>query len=467
MITSAGIGSGLDIEGLITKLVSAEGTPVAQRYDRQEAGFQAELSGLGLVKSSLSQFQSAIADLKNLTSFQPRTATSSDTTVFDATATNIAVAGNYQVQVNAVAAAHKVRSAGVATSSTDVGTGTLTITINSESFNLTIDDSNKTLGGIRDAINNATDNKGVSATIVNVDNGGGGTESRLVLTSTNTGTAHDINVTAVDDDANNTDASGLSLLASNNLTQITASANASIQVDGQTITRSTNTITDAIDGITLTLKKSDVGVNKTLAVALDDKSVKDSVNKFVSAYNDLQSTFKQVTFYDATTKKSGVLIGDSTVRNISSLISQQVVKAVPAVTSGFNSLSAIGIKSNAEGVYSLDSTVFDAALASNFDDIGKVFADSTDGIAVKLDTVLDSYLKTDGIMQTRTDGIQSSIDLIADSRARLNDRLIKIEARYRKEFTALDALVANFQATSNFLTQQLASLPGFTRPTKK
>lgn len=465
MITSAGIGSGLDIEGLITKLVSAEGQPVAQRYDRQEASYQAELSGLGLVNSSLSKFQSSIASLKDLKSFQPRTATSSDTSTFDVTATNTAVAGSYQVQVNAVAAAHKVRSAGVATADTDVGTGTLSITINSESFNIVVDDTNKTLAGIRDAINNAADNKGVSATIVNVDDGGSGTESRLVLTSTNTGTAHDINITAADDDGNNTDAAGLSILASNNLVQITASANASIQVDGQVITRSSNTISDAIDGITLTLKGADTGVNKTLTVALDEASVKESVNAFIAAYNELQATFKQVTFFDPATKQTGVLIGDSTVRNVNSLIFQQISKAVPAVTSGFDSLSAIGIKSNAEGVYSLDSAVFDAAVASNFDDIGTVFADSTDGIAVKLDSLLDEYLKSDGIMQVRTDGIQTNIDDINDARQRLSDRLIKIEARFRAEFTALDQLVANFQATSTFLTQQLASLPGFT--TKK
>ena len=466
MITSAGTGSGLDLEGLITKLVSAEGQPVAQRYDRQEAGYQAELSGLGLVKSSLSQFQSSVASLKDLTSFQPRTASSSDSSVFDVTATNTAVAGDYQVQVNAIAEAHKVRSAGVATADTDVGTGTLTITINGESFDITVGDSNKTLAGIRDAINGASDNKGVSATIVNVDDGGGGTESRLVLTSTNTGTDFDINITAADDDTNNTDAAGLSMLASNNLVLLNPSANASIQIDNQIITRSSNTISDAIDGITLTLKGADVGVNKTLTVALDQAKLKESVNGFVSAYNDLQATFKQVTFFNPATKQAGVLIGDSTVRNISSLISQELSKAVPAVTSGFNSLAAIGIKSDAEGVYSLDSAVFDSAIASNFDDIGKIFADSTNGVAVKLDATLNEYIKSDGIMQVRTDGIQSSIDDINEGRERLSDRLIKIEKRFRAEFTALDALVASFQATSNFLTQQLASLPGFTRDKK-
>ena len=463
MITSAGVGSGLDIEGLITQLVTAEGQPVAQRLDQQEAGYQAELSGLGFLNSALSQFQSSLADLKDLDSFQPRTAATSDSAVFSATATNTAVAGEYAVQVNAIAEAHKVSSGGVTDADTVVGTGTLTFTINGESFTVTVDSSNDTLAQIRDSINDAEDNTGVSATIVNVDDGSGGTESRLVLTSTNSGTDYNISVTVDDDDTTDTDTSGLSILASVNLTVLNASVDASIEIDGQTVTRSSNTISDAIDGVTLNLLKADPAVDKTLSIALDQDSVQESVNAFVSAFNSLKSTIDQLTFYNPATQQSGVLLGDATVRNVENRISQEMVKAVEAVTGSYDTLSSIGISTDASGNLVLDTTVFDDAIAANFDDIGTLFADETDGIAVKLDDLLDAYLDSDGILAARTDGLQSSIESIGDSRERLSDRLIRIEARYRSEFTALDALVANFQATGDFLTQQLDSLPGFTR----
>ncbi len=463
MITSAGIGSGIDIEGLITQLVTAEGQPEAQRLDRQEADYQAELSGLGLLKSALSSFQTSIADLEDLGNFQPRAASSSDDTVFTAVATSSSVAASYQIQVNAIAEAHKVRSAGVATSSTDVGSGTLTITIDGDSFDVVIASTSQTMDDIRDAINNASDNTGVNATIVNVDDGGGGTESRLVLTSTSTGTANDISVTVVDDDTNHTDTSGLSMLTSVNLTTLNASVDASIEVDGQTITRSANAISDAVDGVTLTLLKADAAVDKTLAVTLDTASVNASVLSFISAYNSMKSTFDQLSFFDPTTESAGILLADSTLRIVSGRISTELSKTVAAVGGTYDSLPSIGIESDADGNYVLDQTVFDEALATNFDDIGTLFADSTDGIAVKLDALLDEYLNTGGILESRTDGLKTSIESIDDSRELLSDRLIRIEARFRAEFTALDILVANFQATSNFLTQQLANLPGFSR----
>ncbi len=463
MITSAGIGSGLDIENIITQLVTAEGQPAAQRLDRREAGYQAELSGLGQVNSALSQFRTSVTTLQNFGTSQPRVATVSDSTVFTASATGSAVSASYQIQVNAIAEAHRVSTAGVATSSTATGTGTLTITTNSKSFNVVVNTTNNTLAGIRSAINSAQDNTGVSATIVNVDNGTGGTESRLVLSATNTGTLHNITVSADDDDNNDTDTSGLSIISTANLSVLNAAVNASISIDGQTVTRASNTISDAIDGVSLTLQKADVGVNKTLTVGLDKAAVRTAVSTFVSTYNSLQGTLNQLTFYNATNNTSGALLGDATLRNVRNQISQQLSQTVAAVSGTFNSLPSIGIVSDASGNFQLNNTVFNAALDSNFNDINTLFADGTNGIAVKLRTLLDSYLGSSGILRTRTDGLQTSISSISDSRQQLSDRLIRIEARFRTEFTALDTLVANFQSTANFLTQQLANLPGFTR----
>ena len=465
-IQSAGVGSGLDLESLITGLVSAEGQATAQQLNRREASYQAKLSGFGIVKSSLSQFQSRLADLKDLSDFQKRSAVSSDTAALTVTAANKAVAGEHTIEINSLAAANRLRTAGVADKDTAVGTGTLQIGANGESFEVTITSENDTLEQIRDAINDATDNVGVNASIINADDGAGGTESRLVLTSDSTGTAYDIGVLVVDADGDNTDSSGLSILSSNNLVEITASADASIVLDGQAITRSSNTISDAIAGLTLNLLEADAGDEKTITISEDKSAVRSSVNSFVDAYNALLDSLNQVTFFDSGNNRAGILIGDSSVRNLRFQLSRELGEVVPSVTSDYNSLSALGITSNEDGVYSLNNEVFSEALENNFDDVGLVFADEQNGIAVQLDKIADDYLTGSGILDNRTNGLQSSIDDISDRRVALNDRLVRIEQRFRQRFTALDNTVAIFQSTSTFLAQQLAALPGFTRTTR-
>ncbi|MBL1320577.1 MAG: flagellar filament capping protein FliD [Methylophaga sp.] len=455
-ITAGGIGSGLDIESLVSQLVAAEGQPTSFRLDRKEADHQADLSAYGTLKSALSTFQDSVEALDDLESFQGRLATSSDSDLFTASADTTAVAGSYDIEVIQLAEAAKLRSGDFTSATEVVGTGTLDITLGTDTFQITVDTNNQTLEGIRDAINAASDNPGVAASIINVDDGAGGTVSRLILTSDKIGSANNISIAATDDDLNNTDTSGLSRLATANLTTIQAAQDSIIFVDQQQVTRSSNTFSDVITGISFTLEKADVGTTETLTVAFDKDGVTSKVNSFINSYNTLIDTMNSLASYDADSGASGPLIGDSVLRGVKSQIRQQITSSISGLE--FGTLSEIGVTTNDTGKLSLDSSKLDEVLTSNFTAVSQLFA-SDNGLAKSLSGILDGYVDADGIISARTDGLQTRIESLTGDRERLGQRLVALEARLRAQFTAMDILVAQLNSTSNFLTSQLANLP--------
>ena len=287
MISAPGIGSGLDVNSIVSQLVSAEGDTQTKLLARKQDGIKAEITAFGSLKSLLSTFQGSTTTLKLPETFDASLATSSDPTIFSATTTGAVVPGVFDIEVRNLATAHKLLSPGFADANTVIGDGILTISTGSSSFAVNIDSTNDTVTGVRDAINNATDNTGVSATVITVDDGtGNGTLSKLVLTSEKSGTGNALTVTVNDTvDGNNTDANGLSALyydtsdatSPEQLGQITAAADAEVYVDGQKILSSANTVVDAIQGVTLNLVARDVGVNHTLTISEDKARVKSAV----------------------------------------------------------------------------------------------------------------------------------------------------------------------------------------------
>lgn len=451
-ITSAGLGSGLDIEGLVTKLVAAEGQPASLRFNRKEAVLQANLSALGTLKSALSDFQGSVKSLGDLAAFQARKATSSNADFFTVSANNTAVAGNYSIEVEQLAQSAKLRSGNFTAPTDIVGTGTLTLALGASSFAITVDGINNTLAGIRDAINAATDNPGIKASIINVDSG-----ALLVLSSDKIGAGNAITVTAVDDDLNDTDSSNLSRLAMANLTTVKAAQDAVIRVDDQLVTRSSNSFSDVITGVTLTLKKAADGTVEKLDVELDKGSVKTKVEGFVKAYNALVDTIGKLSSYNPETKQAGTLLGDATLRGVHSQVRQIISEAVPGLS--FSSLAQIGVTTDDSNHLKINSSKFDTVMSNDFNAVSELFA-SDKGLAKKLDKALESYLSSGGVFNSRTKGIQSQIKGIADDRERLGRRLSTLESRYRAQFTAMDTLLGKLQSTSNYLAQQLSNLPG-------
>lgn len=386
-LSSPGIGSNLDVNGIIGQLMAIERRPLAT-LDRKEAGYQVKLSAYGNLKGALAAFQSAARGLNDIAKFQKVNATSADATLFTASAERTAALGNYSVEVKQLAVNQKLSSKGFANTTDTVGTGTLQIQFgtydsaaNTFSLNadkparsIAIDSSKQSLAGIRDAINEA--NAGVTASIVN-----DGSSNKLVVTSNDTGTANTLRILVKDDDGNNTNDAGLSQLAydptaaagsGKNLSESTAAADAKVVVDGVSLTKASNTIKDAIEGVTLNLAK--VGAATKLAVERDAGVVKNSADAFVKAYNQAAKTLKELTAYDPKTRQAGPLQGDAVARTVESQLRGVLNSAVAAVGGKFATLSDIGISFQKDGSLAVDAAKLQKAIDASYNDIADVFA---------------------------------------------------------------------------------------------
>ena len=455
MAAISSTGSSLDIESIVSKLMALERQPL-DRLATKEADYNSKLSAYGSIKGALSSLQTASTSLSS--SFSANSASVSDATVLTASASSTAAAGSYSLSVTQLAKFHTVRSNTNYAATTDTfNTGSLAISINGgAAVNVAIDGSNNTLAGIRQAINDAS--AGVTATIIN-----DGTTNRLVLSSKTSGSVGAINVTVTDDGSGGSHA--LAELDSVNLIQTQPADDANVTINGIAITRSSNTITDAIEGVTLTLTKGTLAAPgvATLTVARDTAGTTAAVASFVKAYNDSIGLLKTNSSYDAATKKGAVLSSDGTVRSLQSQLSALVQTTVTGIAGSISSLSDIGIAVQADGTLASDSTKLAAALADPGKDVAALFTQTNsgnEGIAVRFNAVLETIVGFGGTIATRTDGIGSSIKDISKNRDLLNSRLTQIEARYRRQFAALDALVGKLNQTSNFLTQALANLSG-------
>ena len=433
-ITSTGLGSGLDINGMVTKLVAAEGQAPTARLTAAGTKLKTDLSSLGLLKSALANFQTSVQVLKNVPTFQGHTATSSNTASFTATADNTAIPVNYPVVVEALAQSDIKRSATFASDTALVGTGTMTINLGAKSFDITASAAT-TLAGLRDLINQASDNPGIQASIIKVSD----TDSRLTLSSSVPGATNTIGISTT-----------LPNLTS--LESVQTAADAKFKVGGLSVTRSSNTISDAIPGVTFSLLKIDpAGGN--LNVELDKSAARSSIDSFITAYNALNSTIASLSSYNATTKTAGPLFSDSALLGVQNQIRQALSTTLSGVVTGFSSLVDIGISKDKTGVLSLDSTKFTKAVTTNFAAVSTLFT-SSNGVAVKLNNVLTSALATGGSISARETGVNNKIAALAKEQTALNVTLAASQARYLKQFNAMDNIMSQFQSTSSFLTQQ-------------
>ena len=390
-ITAPGLGSSLDVNGIVSQLMAVERQPLAL-LDKRESDYKAKLSAYGTLKGALSAFQSAMQGLADPAGFQAVKASAGDTSVFTATASTAgkAVPGSYSVEVQQLAQQQKVRSEGFAEINSIIGSGTLTIqygdydsgsnafTLNSAKSvqTVTIDPLNGTLSGVRDAINAA--NIGISATIIN-----DGSSNRLVLTSKDAGASNSIKITASDDDGANLDAAGLSRLAfdpaatagaGKNLTQVQTAQDARLQIDGIAISKSSNTITDAIEGVTLNLLKSNIGSPASLEVARDSAGIKASVEAFVKSFNAVNQTLADLSSYNTAANRGGVLQGDSAALSIQRWLRATVSASVGSPGGSLTSLSQIGVAFQKDGSLALDATKLQIAADAGLDHIASLFA---------------------------------------------------------------------------------------------
>ena len=465
---SIGVGgliSGLDTESLITQMMDLERRPVLT-LQKEEAFYQSQITSLGSLKASLSALQTTLTPLQDASNFVSFTASSGNTSVMTVAASDSVAAGQYQVDVTDLAQAQQVRSAAFVDLTGEigkdqvVGTGTLNLQVGSNTaIDITIDSSNNTLAGIAAAINsNATD---VTAAVV--DDGTG--NYYLTLASKETGLANTITMTIDDTDGIDTDASGLSALYNNPATgtmqETQAAANAQLVLNGIAVERSTNTIDDLVDGLTMTLKDTDAGNPFTITVAENLSSVTDKVQAFVDKYNALNTLLTEYQDYNAVTKEAGPLQGDGTTRMIQERLENLLYAKVDGVASDVNGLSKLGIEQDRNGALTLNSKTLTAALETNREDVTNFFSQTTDGnegFAVQLDDILDGYISTTGLLEAKKDGLNASIKDVTDQVDRINYRLIQKEETLRQQFDALEILLSDFEKTSGILTGQLDSL---------
>ena len=466
-ITAAGTGSGLDLETIIDTLTNAERIPTQTRLDTREIEIQAEISAYGSLKSSLKDFQSALSGLSTVKGLAARSANSSDDATFTATASSGAAVGSTDIQVMQLASNHKLVSNADFTGLDEaVGAGTLSIAVGGNSFSVNIvAGDNNTLGDIRDAINDAADNPGVTASILTISDGMGGSVSKLVLTSDETGAANGITVTVTDDvDGMDADNVGLSRLINANMTEKSEALDAEILIDGEySVTSSTNVFQDAIQGVTITANAANPGVDETLTVALDKSLITERLQKFVDEFNLLSDTLNYLTDYDITANEAGLLTGDFAARTIETQIRRAIGSALEGAASSYSSLASIGITTQRDGSLALNSDKLTGALNSNFADVAELLA-GDGGIFKGLDDRLDSFLSSGGVLASRNATFKSQLVDIDEQRVKLNLRIESYEKRIRLQYTNLDILVGQLQSTGDFVTQQLGVIKkGLTR----
>ncbi len=389
-ISSPGVGSKLDVNGIITQLMQIESRPLTQ-LDTREISFQAKLSAFGSIRSALSQFQGAMSGLSLASRFEGSTASSTDTSAVVAVATARAPAGSYVVEVSELAQNQRLVAAGQATTTAGIGTGTITFdfgTISGGSLDpasgkyagagfssagsgvrtVTIDPGATSLGGIRDAINAA--GVGVTASIVN---DGAASPFRLVLTSERTGAANAMKIT-VSGDAALQDLLGQDPAGTQNLSQTAAARNAALAINGVAVTKPTNTVSDALEGVTLTLSKTNPGAPATIVVARDSGKAVAAAESFVTAYNELYRTLADVSSYNAETRSGAVLNGDPAVRSLQNQLRAIFNQPLGGTGSSLRTLSDVGISFQRDGTLLLDATRLNRAMAANPGKIAGLFA---------------------------------------------------------------------------------------------
>lgn len=480
-----GIGSGLNINEIVTALVNAEKAPKTNQLDNLEKQTTTRISAIGTLTGAMNSFKTALDALNKPSLFESRTASTSNSSVLKATATATAPAGTFSVQVQQLAASSKValQSVSGGTGAT-FNSGTLEISAGSTSISVDVTAPNNTLAGMRDAINEAGKDSGISATIITDDSG-----SRLVLNSTKTGEGNDIQV-AVTEDGETTGGNALTTQAFTPQADpdnagaflkpssdsgaggvISQAKSAKLTIDGLQLVRDSNKIEDALEGVTLDLvavqSATDLTDGKTinLTVGVDKSSVKSNLQKFVDAYNALITSSAQLTAVvevEGSKPVAGPLVGDSTVRNVLAGLRNEIVKMTGGGESGVRALADLGITTGKDGKLSLDDATLTKALDTNFDQVG-AYLTGSDGLMGRLSGFVSSYVATDGVLKQRDSALRDTLKSVDAQRESLNKRVESLQTRLYAQYNAMDSLVGQLTRTSESLSGMLANLPGFVK----
>jgi flagellar hook-associated protein 2 len=439
LITSTGIGSGLNIGAIVSALTNSFGAAQTAQLTKQQTSLDSQVSAYGTFTSALDTLKLALPALEDAGQLAGFAATVADKNIATATTSASAVAGQYSLQVNNLATTATLTSAPVASAATALGTGTLTIAVGNASTSITVDSTNNSLAGIAAAINSASNNPGVSASIITTTTG-----SRLILTGTTTGAVNAISVTPSGGNG------GLSSLA---FTQTRAALDASFLINNFPAASASNVVSGAITGVTLNLQQaSAVATPTTLTISPDTSTAQASIGKFVTAVNGVLSSIRSLTAFDPSTKTAGPLNGNATLEAFQNQL-QIILGKVTNGSGGVKSLTDIGISAGTDGSYATDNGKLGNALSASLASIGRLLGGSN-GIATQIANLVDGYTKPGGLLDTINQGLQTGLSSVSKQQANLTAQLAAYSARLTAEYNAMDAAVALLKQTQTFLNAQ-------------
>ncbi|WP_157269911.1 flagellar filament capping protein FliD [Azohydromonas aeria] len=461
-VSSLGIGSGLDAGSIVSQLVSLERQPIAN-LQKAASSIQTQISAYGKVQSLVSDLRDKAAALAGPTLWKQGTATASDPSVLTASSSGAVASGEYSVTVQQIAYSQTLYSRAIATSAS-MGAGTLSIQLvqdygpppvaksGSAAMNMSFE-AGATLEAVRDKIN--ASGAGVTASVVRNPDG----TSRLALSAKSTGLNDQIMVTGTDGMADFSYAAGLS--GGPEMTQGQAAQNARFTINGVESESTTNQVTGALDGLSLTLNKtSDTPVK--VSVANDAEAQLKAMQDFMGAYNALNSYLVTQTRYNASTKTAATLQGDSAAISLRSQL-RGLFNASNGAAGVFSSLRAVGFDTSSDGTLKLDTAKAKTALQQP-DEVRKLFAStdtataSNDGLAVRFRELADRLNGTDGLVTSRTEGLQTKLKRNQTDQEKLEARVANTKARLEKQYQALDANMSKLNSLSSYVTAQMKAL---------
>ena len=442
VITSLGVGSGLDLSGLLDQLESAERQKL-EPLSLQRASYQTRISAFGQVKGALSAFQTAVEKLSEPSLFN-RVSSSVDGEALKAASGDDAAPGQYNVTVTALATAYSIATSGIEDKEAQLGAGDVSLSLaNGDSLTVSLTAEASSLEDLRDAIN--AEDAGVQASIVN---DGGASPWRLALSSSETGS--DAAIASVDFGAL---AGSLNLDADTEIIP----QNAALTVNGISISSQSNQVEDAIQGVTLNLQAEG---SATVKVERDTAGMSDEIQGFVKAYNSLQGVMDKLTSFDSESGASGTLLGDATLRSVESRLRGVMSNMVGEQGDALRTLSSIGISLEVEGTLSVDEDHLAEVLNENRDGVAAFFngGDGKSGFAVRAQDTLDQMLRSRGLMDNATSGLETRIAGLEERYLQAEQRIDGVIAGYRRQFTQLDGIIAQMNSTSSYLTQQFEAM---------
>jgi flagellar hook-associated protein 2 len=450
VITSTGIGSGLDISSIVSALTTSFGAAQNAQLSAQQATLDSQVSAYGTFTSALDALQVAAQGLEVPSKLQGFTGTVADKTIASASTDASAVAGQYSLLVNNLATSASLTSRAFASSTATVGVGALTISTGGKSSTINIDTTDNTVAGIASAINAASDNPGVTASIITTTDG-----ARLVISGTQTGVANAVTVTQSGGDG------GLAALTYDptnhvtNLTQTQAAQDASFTINTFAATSASNVVSGAITGVTINLLgASAANTPTTLSVAPDTSVAGTAVGKFVTALNGVISAIQSLTAYDPSTQTAGALNGNATLETFQNQL-QNILGQISKTggVASIKSLTDIGISANTDGSYSSDSTKLSNVLTGNLAGVLNLLS-GTNGIGQQIDTLVNGYTKTGGLLDNINQGLTTSLKSVSQQQAALKAQLATYSATLTAQYNAMDTAVAQLKVMQQYLTAE-------------